>query len=294
MNREIGQYLEALKAALGGADPATIQDALADAEEHLTLASQRETAGGDGRSFASIIAEYGSPEEIAATYRELETRTPLPFSDTAPAGGGRPFWRRFFGVAADLRAYACLFYLFASLALGILYFTIAMTGISLSLGLLVLIIGIPFVVGFLTAVRGIAVVEGRIVEALLGVRMPRTPVFIRKDLKWNQRIARLFSDGSTWTAIVYFILMMPLGIVYFTLALVLLSLSLVLFTSPFFLYVLGFPLFEAGRYAYYPPYWMLPLFVASGVLFYLLTLHFAKWMGRVHGRFAKVMLVRAK
>ena len=162
MNREIGQYLEALKAALGGADPATIQDALADAEEHLTLASQRETAGGDGRSFASIITEYGSPEEIAATYRELETRTPLPFSDTTPAGGGRPFWRRFFGVAADLRAYACLFYLFASLALGILYFTIAITGISLSLGLLVLIIGIPFVVGFLTAVRGIAVVEGRI------------------------------------------------------------------------------------------------------------------------------------
>ncbi len=294
MNHEIGEYLERLKAALRGADPATIQDALADAEEHLTLAAQRESAGGEARSFEGIIAEYGSPEEIASAYRELEAKSPVPFPAIAPAANGRSFWKRFFGVTVDLRAYAALIYLFASIALGVLYFTIATTGVSLSLGLIVLIIGVPFAVGFLTSVRGIAVLEGRIVEVLLGVRMPRLPVFLRKDLKWHQRIGKIFSDRSTWTALLYLVLMLPLGIVYFTLAIVLLTISLALFVSPFYLYVLGFPLYEMNRYAYFPPGWMLPLFVAAGALLFILTLHFAKWLGGVHGRYAKAMLVKTE
>ncbi len=292
MHKEIMEYLEKLRAALQGADPATIQDALADAEEHLILAAERESAGAGGGNFAAIIAEYGSPEEIAAAYRDLETRTPIPFGPAAPAANGRPFWKRFFGIAVDLRAYASLFYLFASLALGILYFTIAITGISLSIGLIVLIIGVPFIVGFLTAVRGIAVVEGRIVEGLLGVRMPRFPVFIRKNLKWHQRIGRLFADRSTWTAILYLVLMMPLGILYFSLAVVLLALSLQFLAAPLLFYVFGLPLIELGHFVFFPPDWMLPLFVAGGVLIFLLTLHFAKWLGSVHGRYAKAMLVK--
>jgi hypothetical protein len=294
MHKDIGEYLEALKAALHGADPATIQDALSDAEEHLTLALEREEASGTQAAFSAVVAEYGSPDEVAAAYRELESRTPVSFPPPAAPRDGRPsFWKRFLGVAVDLRAYAALFYLFASLALGVLYFTIAATGLSLSLGLIVLIVGLPFLVGFLIAVRGIAVVEGRIVEALLGVRMPRRPVFVRKGLAWHRRIGVLFSDRSTWTAILYLVLMMPLGIVYFTAALVLLVFSFTFLASPLLLGVIGLPLGEIDGRCYFVPDWALPLCTIGGALLFILTLHFAKWIGGVHGRYAKAMLVRS-
>ena len=41
MMERIDAYLNALKAELAGSDPATIQDALADAEEHLRRPGQR-------------------------------------------------------------------------------------------------------------------------------------------------------------------------------------------------------------------------------------------------------------
>jgi len=80
-------------------------------------------------------------------------------------------------VLADPRAYTALLYMLLSLATGTLYFTWAVTGISLSLGLAILIIGIPFAILFFASVRGISLVEGRVVEALLGERMPRRPLY---------------------------------------------------------------------------------------------------------------------
>ena len=64
-----------------------------------------------------------------------------------------------------------------ALATGILYFTFAITGSMMSIGLAILIIGIPFFLLFIGTARLLALAEGRIVESLLGTRMPRRPVF---------------------------------------------------------------------------------------------------------------------
>ncbi len=50
---------------------------------------------------------------------------------------------RFFAVGSDPRAYAALFYMVLSLATGIVYFVFTIVGVSLSLGLAILVIGIP-------------------------------------------------------------------------------------------------------------------------------------------------------
>jgi len=63
---------------------------------------------------------------------------------------------------------------------GIIYFTWTVTGISLSLGLLILIIGIPIAGVFILSTRGIALLEGRMVEALLGIRMRTVPCFSKR------------------------------------------------------------------------------------------------------------------
>ena len=70
MANTVEGYLAELKAALAGADPALVQDALYDAEDYLRSA----VAEGDGSPEAldAAIEAYGTPEEIAAAYRESE------------------------------------------------------------------------------------------------------------------------------------------------------------------------------------------------------------------------------
>lgn len=61
------------------ADLALVQDALADAREHLSTAldEARETfpKTRDAEALYKAITEYGSPEETASVYKEAEFRT---------------------------------------------------------------------------------------------------------------------------------------------------------------------------------------------------------------------------
>jgi apolipoprotein N-acyltransferase len=84
-------------------------------------------------------------------------------------------------VVIEPRAWGALLYLLFTLATGIIYFTWTVTGISVSLGLLILIIGIPIAGLFILSTRGLALLEGRMVEALLGIRMPHRPLFSPND-----------------------------------------------------------------------------------------------------------------
>ena len=137
-----------------------------------------------------------------------------------------------FGVAADPYTYGSLFYMLLAMATGIFYFTWVVTGASVSVGLLILIIGIPLLLLFLMSVRLLSLVEGRIVEVLLGVRMPRRPLYTQRGKTWLARIGEMFTDLRTWSAMLYLLLMMPLGIAYFTLVVTLVSVSLGLIVSP--------------------------------------------------------------
>src|SRR5215510_15130380 len=81
MIRSIEEYLEQLKAEMQKSDSATVQDALADAEEHLraALANMREKQPelrlSEEAVLGEIIEQYGSPSETASAYAEVERRT---------------------------------------------------------------------------------------------------------------------------------------------------------------------------------------------------------------------------
>src|SRR5690606_41783820 len=106
------------------------------------------------------------------------------------------------------------------------------TGLSLSLGLAITLIGIPFVILFFGSVRELALVEGRIVEAMLGERMPRRPLYREAGRPLLQRIGEMFTDPRSWSTLAYMLLMLPLGIFYFTIAITLLSISLAALLAP--------------------------------------------------------------
>ncbi|NMW25337.1 hypothetical protein HFP05_13520, partial [Rhodanobacter denitrificans] len=72
--RTIVEYLEQLRAALRGADPALIQDALYDAEEHLRAELAEQPGRGEAQMLEQVVGSYGAPDEVAEIYRDQEIR----------------------------------------------------------------------------------------------------------------------------------------------------------------------------------------------------------------------------
>ncbi len=298
--RTIDEYLEQLRAALRGADPALVQDALYDAEEHLRAELADQPGRSEAEMLQKVVGSYGAPEEVAELYRDQEITTQRALRPPPPPKR-RSLAGRFFGVAADPRTYGALFYMLLSLATGIFYFTWAVTGLSLSAGLSVLIIGLPFIVLFFGSVRALSLLEGRIVEAMLGMRMPRRPVYPEQGATLMRRIGRMFTDVHTWTTLCYLWLMLPLGIVYFTLAVTLLSVSLAFIAAPLALlfdrgalygwFVDGHVTMDWGFGPHTVGWGDALALCMIGIVLLFATLHLARALGRMHGHIAKHMLV---
>lgn len=301
----IKEYLQALRVALQGADPALIQDAIYDAEQHLRAEIAARPASLESEVLAEIVKSYGAPDEVAAAYLETESRVQAAMATKADVRGSTEpgVWRRFFGVYADVRTYTMLFYCLLALFTGVFYFSFVTIGLSLSLGLAILIIGVPFFLGFVGAARLLALVEGRLVEAMTGERMPRRPSTRPRDLSLLQRIVAMLKEIRTWTTLAYQALMLPIGIAYFVIAVVGLSVGGGLILAAIFegLAAVGVVLpGNVGIHLADESIWLqewirhplgLTLLAAGGVLATTVTLHIVRGLGRLHGAFAKRMLV---
>lgn len=293
--QSIKDYLDQLKVCLKGQPPALIQDALADAEEYLRGEQAEAPEEGEAALMARIIETYGTPQETAQEYIAMEQAiSPFPRDEEqAPARSGPGF----FGVLVDPQAYGALIYMLLSLATGIFYFTWTVTGLSLSLGLAILIIGVPFALLFMYSVRVISWVEGRVVEALLGVRMPRRlPNQEEGGTVW-ERIKRALADGRTWGSMIYMLLQLPLGIIYFTLAVGLGVTSGSVIAGAFYELSTGKNVVRIDTYPEVDALLNEPaglvLLVVVGMIGILFTLHLARVIGFIHGKIAEALLVRA-
>ena len=295
----IPEYLERLRRSLAGADPALVQDALYDAEEYLRSELAEQTSkSGPGKSesevIASVAGSYGAPEEVADIYRDTEVKVQTALRPPTPAPR-RSALGRFFGVAADPRTYGALFYMLLAFVTGIFYFTWTVTGASMSAGFAVLIIGIPFVILFIGSTRILSLVEGRIVEVMLGERMPRRPLYSERGQPWLRRIGAMFTDPRTWGTMLYFLAMLPLGVTYFTVAVTLLAVGAAFIAWPF-AWWFGNPGYINVDLGWFDPSspWVWPLSIVTGVLLILAMLHLARLVGHLHGKLAKAMLVSSR
>ena len=287
-------YLDALRLALKGAAPALIRDALSDAEEHLRNEVIQHPAQSEREVLFNVVETYGTPEEVAETYISMEAAIAGPFpkqEDVQTRRGG------FFDIISDPRAYGALVYMLLSLITGIFYFVWTVLGIALSVGLFILIIGVPFALLFIGSERLIAHLEGRLVETLLGVRMPRRlPPENPQPRGFLARIGDALTDGRTWSSILYLLLMMPLGAVYFTLAVTGLSLSLGTTAASLMGLVTGEVTmnFDAAPVLTHLLHTAPGLIFTGllGILLFFVVLHAAKAIGWMHGKIAEVLLVR--
>lgn len=195
-----------------------------------------------------------------------------------------------FAVYIDPRTWRALLFMLLSFVTGILYFTWAVTGFGLSVSFLILVFGAPFAVVFLLSVRGLAWLEARLVEALLGVPMNERPLFPAAELNWLKRSKALLADKRTWLSLLYLVLQMPLGVIYFTLVVTLIAISLALMAAPFVQVWIHFPVITIGSAPLYvSPAWLALLEIA-GLILLTVTMHLIRGVGGWHGRYAKALL----
>ena len=303
MPRTVEEYLDQLAAALGNADPALRQDALYDAEEYLRAELASHPGEPASEVLARIVTSYGAPQEVAATY--LQTEETVARAMRTPRRVGLPKERnllqRFFGVFGDVRAYSALFYMLLAGATGVFYFTWVMVGISLSIGLFILIIGIPFMLLFLGSTRLLSLLEGRIIETFLGVRMPRRPVYPSQKTGLFAAIKSMLADVRTWSTLLYMLLMLPLGMTYFSIAVTSLTLSVSLMVAPFAL-LTGVGVFDNSdiQFWHHGPLHVdvsganvieLLFIMVLGVLMLTLSLHLYRAIAVFQGHVARGLLV---
>ena len=294
MINKIDEYLEQLKKELSGSDLALIQDALSDAEEHFRTAVgealEKSPELSETEVLQTQIQKYGSPAEIASAYKEFESRM-LPAFYIRKPDTRRSFWARFFGVVTEARTWGAFLYIFLSALTASFFGMWILLGGTFSLFSLILIIGIPMTGFFLLSLRGIALIEGRIVEALLGVRMPRKPIFLRKGLNWRQKYKVLTTESYTWKIFAYLSLRLPLAWLHFTVVFVMFGLSIKCVFYPIWYWGFGRALITFSH-PLYPPAWSYPFVILGGIWLFFSTLHLAGYLGKISGRFAKYMLVR--
>lgn len=163
---------------------------------------------------------------------------PVPPTPPTPSAAGergehddRHWLLRAYGPLWHGRTWGATLHLLLNLALGIAFFTAAVTMLSVSAGLLVTLLGIPLLVATVAMGRGIGAIERGRVRALVGEQLPvfRRPV---ADGGFFKRSARLIADGAGWRGLLYSIIALPWGIFTFTLTVVVWSVSVSMATFP--------------------------------------------------------------
>jgi len=289
MFNKIEDYLDELRKELSGSDPALIQDALFDAEEHLRNAFEEAQAVkpdiSETEALPSIIEKYGTPKDTVSAYFEIEDYISPSIASRRKRKKPDTFSANFFGIIADPQAWKAFLYMIFSIT-GLIYGTWGAVGLLFS-------VFTPFTILFFLSIRAVTLLEGRVVEALLGVRMPQKPIFYHKTSEGLiTRIKKLITDPSTWKSLAYMILQFPLGLLYAVTPLILLTVSLKFILYPLLDPVFGRPLITIKETAYYAPVWTFPLVFAVGILLLFSTLHLVKFVGKIHSRYAKAMLVK--
>jgi hypothetical protein len=187
-----------------------------------------------------------------------------------------------------------MLYMLLSLGTGILYFTWAIVGLSVSIPLIVVLVGIPLLMMFLMSIRLVGVLEGWLIEGLVGVRMTPPRSGSTLDLAHDDRgLLGAFLDRRTWSTLVYMILMLPLSVAYFVFVVVGITVPLAL---------IGGSIGEllTGRDVVHLPIGQVedagPLALigvsAIGVAVLMLVWHLIRGIGLLHARFARSMLVQ--
>lgn len=117
--------------------------------------------------------------------------------------------RTVLGVPFRLQTYRNLLYLVLAFPLGLVYFVLFAVGLSLGVGLAVVVVGIPILLAMLALATGLATVERRMATAFLGIEIPTRNDPMPDSLRgW---VRRLVATLGPWKAVVYLVTKLFIG-----------------------------------------------------------------------------------
>lgn len=234
---------------------------------------------------------------------------------TGPASGDR--FRSFVAAPVRPQTYLNLAYLVLSFPLGLAYFVFLTVGLSLGLGLSVLLVGIPVLGVVVAATLLIVGFERRLTSWLLGVDVPGRTELTGED-RWEQ-LRELATEPGTYAALLYLPLKFAVGTAAFVVTMNALVTGVALLSVPLHydepgLYVglvtdrpvelhpalhFGWNRLLVGVEAVVRiEAWQVrtlpeaPVVAVAGVFVLLLGLAVLNWLARLHGRLTVRLLCR--
>lgn len=200
------------------------------------------------------------------------------------------FWSDHFSVLRDKQTYMNLAYLLLTFPLGIAYFVISVTGLSLGVGLLIIWIGLFVLAALFASLWGMAAFERQLAIHLLGEEIaPMSPPEIPEGGLW-ERVKAHFSNPVTWKSGLYLLLKFPVGIATFVVVVTALAISGGLLFAPFSYQSADMTIF----------FWHIDTFFEAvfatglGVIVTPIAFRFLNQVARLSGHFAKYMLGNAE
>ncbi len=155
--------------------------------------------------------------------------------------------------------------LLLDLVFGIVGFTVVVTGFSTGIGLLITLVGVPILAGTLLAARGLGWFDRVRAALFLKVEVVAPPMRPAGDgfLRW---LVTPLRDSANWKASAYLLLMLPVGVVNFTVAVTIWSVALSALVLPAYAWALpnGGP--EIWRGTYVHSAWQLAVASLVGLL----------------------------
>jgi Putative sensor len=138
---------------------------------------------------------------------------------------------KLFSVFIDSKTYSNIFYHIISFPLGMIYFVLLVTLISVGIGLSITIIGIPLLIGSMYLWRFFASIEIALAEYQFDLKIPKKETTKIKGFWPN--IKYLLTDSFTWKALALCFLKFPFGLFSFVITLTFLGVSIGFLIAPF-------------------------------------------------------------
>lgn len=202
----------------------------------------------------------------------------------------RPTGSDFFNSLWKSQTWLNIAYLFMAFPLGLIYFILIITGISLGFGLIITVVGIFILMAVMWLVHILSKFEAFLTSSMLGIYIPHNTHRSETKGFWK-RFGEILRSPLTWKGLVYLFLKFPLGTFSFSLTVSLLASSLGLISAPF-LY----------RYSWFEMDWpnnniwnidtvpetIIVAFI--GVILLFTSLHILNLLAYAYGKLAKTLL----
>lgn len=199
------------------------------------------------------------------------------------------FLKKYFKVLLQSQTYLNLVYLLLSFPLGLFYFVFLITGVSVGVATLILVVGLLILAAVFAASWALTAFERVQAITLLRVKIPPMDKPIEESAGFWARMKAYFTNPVTWKGLLFLFSKFPLGVINFTLVVTILAVILALVAAPlaypWATYDLGFTVINSLSDAL--------LVTIVGLLLAPAGFHLLNFLARLQGEFARVMLGQA-